>query len=254
MLLKTCLIALLASMSFAQQKRPAAIQNGPNFPRQQPQQVQRTVKKPVNSSPLRQGPSAANVMAQTPLGKRPAAVAGGRGCRPCESSSSEYWQQPEQPRCGDCNRINVLPDAGFYSFPYAGSNTFSPRSFYICTDKTLFLSVTNCFMQGDYFEVFDNGQPILITNEGNNFPGFPNTLIEPVNDPSTCLASLDFNHGSAVLNPGTHLLTILVGASWYSGGAGFLRVDTACLINGVMQPCCMADGEDGKSCPQFIVA
>jgi len=62
------------------------------------------------------------------------------------------------------------------------------------------------------------------------------------------------NHGSAVLNPGTHLITILVGASWYTGGAGFLRVDTACLINGLMQPCCMAEDETGAACPKFIVA
>jgi hypothetical protein len=255
MMIKACLLAVLLGLGFGQQQQKGRqpIQNGPNFARQQNVQRAQTQKKPANA--VRQGPNALNAVSQVNLaGKRPAAVQG-RGCRCSSSSSSSCFQPPPNPCHGECNRINVIPDAGFYSFSYAGSNTFSPRSFYICTDKTLFLSVTNCFLQGDYFEVFDNGQPILITDEGNNFPGFPSgNVTEPVNDPSTCLASLDFNHGWAVLNPGTHLLTVLVGASWYSGGAGFLRVDTACLIAGQMQPCCMGDGQNGASCPQFIVA
>lgn len=253
MLIKSCLLAVLASLSLAEPQGRQQGNNGVNFGRQQQQQVQRNPqqqKKPAGL-PGRQGTNAATAVQQANLtGKRPQ----GQGCRACSSSSSSYYVPPPQPCHGECNRINVMPDAGFYSFAYAGSNTFSPRSFYVCTDKTLFLSVTNCFLAGDYFEVFDNGQPILITDEGNNFPGFPANITEPVNDPSTCLGSLAFNHGSAVLNPGTHLLTVLVGASWYSGGAGFLRVDTACLIGGVMMPCCMGDGDNGASCPQFIVA
>lgn len=268
MMLKSCLVAVLAALSLAGAEgtvEKAAPRNGPAFNGKAPAHSNAPASNRVpvnNNAPGRRAqqakPSAANLVRNSPLAdKRPGAVQGAGCRRRCDSSSSSSHYQPSPilTPCGsDCNRIAVIPDAGFYSFPYAGSNTFSPRSFYICTDKTLFLSVTNCFLQGDYFEVFDNGQPILITDEGNNFPGFPQGVNSPVNDPSTCLASLDFNHGSAVLNPGTHLLTILVGASWYTGGAGFLRVDSACLINGQMQPCCMADGNNGESCPQFIVA
>ncbi len=253
-MLRGCLAAILMALTFGAEQTEKAVagRNGPTFVNGGAiQRSPANAKKPAALT--RNGPGAAAVVANVPLvGKRPA---GGRTCKPCESSSSSHYIPPPNPCHGECNRINVLPDAGFYSFPYAGSNTFSPRSFYICTDKTLFLSVTNCFCQGDYFQVFDNGQPILITDEGQDFPGFPPSAgCVPVNDPSTCLSSAAFNHGSAVLNPGTHLLTVLVGASWYTGGAGFLRVDTACLINGVMQPCCMGDGQNGASCPQFIVA
>lgn len=256
-MLKTCLISMLAAMALAQggaeqateKARQRPVTNGPNMA---------GIKRPQAGNAVSRF-SPTNAQQQGLQGKRPQG-----GCKPCcdSSSSTSHWQQPANPCQGDCNRVNVMPDAGFYSFPYAGSNTFSPRSFYICTDKTLILSVTNCFCQGDYFEVFDNGQPILLTLDGqqsaqyppNYTPGLPVTGCVPVNDPSTCLASPYFNHGSAVLNPGTHLITILVGASWYTGGAGFLRVDTACLINGLMQPCCMAEDETGAACPKFIVA
>lgn len=180
--------------------------------------------------------------------KRPAAVQR----RQCSSSSSSSHYQPPAPPChGTCDRISAIPDTGFYSFSYAGANTWVPRSFYVCNSEPVRLSITGCFCVGDYFEVFDNCVPVIIAKPDSGFPVFPTTTpCVPVNDPAVCAADGAFAHGFYDLKPGTHNITIYTGASLYGGGAGFIRLDTLCAFSTGTLPCCSATG----SCPQFIVA
>lgn len=224
-------------------------------------------KKPAAKPQPRRGNAVAqnggNIVRKNPvqaLGRNPATALkrpvgvqqGGRHQQPCsESSSSSHYVPPAPPCHGDCNRINAIPDTGFYSFSYAGANTWVPRTFHVCNQEPVRLFITGCFCLGDYFEVFDNCVPVIIAKPDNGFPLFPTTVpCVPVNDPAACAADGAFAHGYYDLKPGTHNITIYTGASMYGGGAGFIRLDTLCAFSSGTMPCCSATG----SCPNFIVA
>jgi len=81
------------------------------------------------------------------------------------------------------------------------------------------LSVTDAFLQGDIFDVFDFGSLILSTSvvapDGGNDIGA---------DPFGGFASALFSSGTVGLAPGAHELTIQVTTSPFGGGAGYFRV------------------------------
>ncbi len=81
------------------------------------------------------------------------------------------------------------------------------------------LSVTDAFLQGDQFNVFDFGALILSTSvvavDGSNAIGA---------DPFAGFASALFSSGTVGLAPGAHELTIQVSVSPFGGGAGYFRV------------------------------
>ena len=253
MMMRSNVFSLLIAVMLAVVSAEVAVEKG-NF------------KRPAGKPQQRQGNALAqnggNIVRRQPVGqerqalgrnpqnivKRPAAVQ--RRCSSSSSSSSHY--QPPAPPChGSCNRINAVPDTGFYSFSYAGANTWVPRTFSVCNSEPVRLFITGCFCLGDYFEVFDNCVPVIIAKPDNGFPlSPPTTPCVPVNDPAACAADGTFAHGYYDLKPGTHNITIYTGASMYGGGAGFIRLDTLCAFSSGTMPCCAATG----SCPQFIVA
>lgn len=82
------------------------------------------------------------------------------------------------------------------------------------------LTVTDAFMSGDAFEIFDNavsiGSTPLVTHG-----------ISGSSDPAVTSLSPDFSHGIFLLGAGGHSITIKLIDAWGASGAGYFRVDSA---------------------------
>jgi hypothetical protein len=81
------------------------------------------------------------------------------------------------------------------------------------------LRITDAFIRGDSFTVFDFGNPVLTTPYKE--PG----SISECADPDVCYGLSGFSFGSLVLISGAHSLTIQVVNSPYNSGAAFFRID-----------------------------
>jgi hypothetical protein len=94
------------------------------------------------------------------------------------------------------------------------------------------LFVTDAFLSGDIFEVFDFGVSVGTTS-------FASTGATTCgSDPVDCYADANFSSGSFLLGAGDHSLTFSMVASPYGGGAAFFRVDS--IIAGVPEPSALA--------------
>jgi hypothetical protein len=80
------------------------------------------------------------------------------------------------------------------------------------------LQVTDAFLVGDRFEIFDS----LVSKGQTSIPG---TGLSCGSDPDPCFASVNSNsHGSFTMAPGAHSITIRPTASPSGGGAAYFRV------------------------------
>jgi hypothetical protein len=90
-------------------------------------------------------------------------------------------------------------------------------------DGAALFRITDAFMKGDTYAVYDNGveKPILETPGVAEFsmflPGFDN--------PEFCYEDPSFSHGAIVLAPGEHSLTIQVLYSPFGYGDAYFRID-----------------------------
>jgi hypothetical protein len=89
------------------------------------------------------------------------------------------------------------------------------------------LRITDAFIRGDNFTVFDFGIPVLTT------PYKENGSNSECADPDVCYGFSGFSFGSLALTPGNHSLMIQVVESPYGNGAAFFRIDR---IIGVSEP------------------
>lgn len=154
----------------------------------------------------------------------------------------------------------VKSDAGWYSFAYGKANQPAYRSFGVYNQNVVLLTVTACFCPGNFFSVYDNGQPILMTNVDTppSVIKSPAAIVQggcvPVTNPNLCIEEPDtFSQGTVILLPGKHNLTIVANQSPWGGGTAFLRVDSACPTpHNAVEPvaCCLSTG----TCSQQIVA
>jgi YVTN family beta-propeller protein len=80
------------------------------------------------------------------------------------------------------------------------------------------LTVTDAFTSGDRFEVFDFGGSLGLTSA-------PLPLGDCEDDPVVCLADPSISHGSFLLAPGAHSLTITPTAAPNGTGTGYLQVE-----------------------------
>ncbi len=165
------------------------------------------------------------------------------------------------------NRLSVnaqatLPvriDAGWYSFAYGRPGTLAYRTFGINNGQVVQLEVIGCFCPGNFFSVFDNGQPIIVTRADEPVK-IANTPYDAVDcDPNTtnpnecALDRQHFGYGIALLLPGSHNISIVVSETPYLGGTAFLRVDTICTTPEDVfspKPCCLIT----DTCSTSIVA
>jgi len=82
------------------------------------------------------------------------------------------------------------------------------------------ITVTDAFLRGDQFEVFDGGTSIGTTSA-------PATTGACGDDPDPCLADPQVSHGSFNVGPGPHSIKIVARASPFGTGAAYFRIDPA---------------------------
>lgn len=79
------------------------------------------------------------------------------------------------------------------------------------------LTVTDAFLSGDRFEIFDFGISLGLTS-------LPTPGSDCGDDPIPCLADAAISHAVFLLASGDHSLTIVPTLSPFGGGSGYLRV------------------------------
>jgi hypothetical protein len=80
-----------------------------------------------------------------------------------------------------------------------------------------FLTVTDAFVAGDRFQVFDFGVSLGLTS-------LPSGNTDCGDDPVPCLATAGISHGTFSLGAGNHQITITPILAPSGGGAGYLQV------------------------------
>lgn len=82
------------------------------------------------------------------------------------------------------------------------------------------ITVTDAFLRGDQFDIFDNGNPIGTTSA-------PATTGSCGDNPDPCLADPQVSHGVFSVGAGAHSITIKAKASPFGAGAAYFRIDQA---------------------------
>lgn len=175
-----------------------------------------------------------------------------------EQSNFNGFQPVEKGNRVSVNMAASMPvrvDAGWYSFAYGKPGTVAYRSFMVKNGQVVQLEVIGCFCPYNYFSVFDNGQPIIVTAVNGTLTPEEDYVCDPnVTDPNLCAADRNtFSFGIGLLLPGTHNITVVVRDTPYLGGTAFLRADTVCTSPEdafAPKPCCFMTG----TCSTSIVA
>lgn len=152
--------------------------------------------------------------------------------------------------------VRVGVDNGYYAFTYGNANTFAFQSFIVESRHLTILSVSDCFLPGDIFQIYDNGQYMMVTDICADGPVAKPTPDQLTPCPGECFSSSKFCKNWGYLLPGWHNITIAVLRSASTAGAGYLRVDTTCqpdvndCIDSYPKPCCQMSGH--QDCSQNI--
>lgn len=113
--------------------------------------------------------------------------------------------------------------AGGFCIPSSGTPTTpldAPPWTFVTPVQGGLLTVTDAFLAGDRFEVFDFGVSIGLTS-------LPTGSDDCGDDPVPCLSAAGVSSGSFVLTPGNHSLTLTPTLAPDDGGSGYLRVDAS---------------------------
>jgi len=132
----------------------------------------------------------------------------------------------------------VVNDPKWYEFGFGGSGTFavdgsstSPSSggnsqpassppWTFTSGGSVNFTVTDAFSKGDSFSVFDFG--VLV----GSTPFVPSGG-GATDDPAVAVLDPTYSHGSFLLSPGSHSITIRADNSPFGGGAAYFRADAA---------------------------
>jgi len=113
-------------------------------------------------------------------------------------------------------------DGGWQEFFFGGVGSFNDEGPWTFSSATpTILTVTDAFLDGDQFNVYDNAALLGATS----VPVNDGTQVN--DDPDAAFASPKFSHGQWFLVAGNHSITIEAILSPYGSGAGYLRADTA---------------------------
>jgi hypothetical protein len=110
-----------------------------------------------------------------------------------------------------------------FDWGFVGEGQPIEEPFTFSSSAPVVVKVTDVLCRGDQFEVFDFGVSIGTT------PAVPvqECDTEPfVGDPDVAFEDPSFSHGSFVLGPGSHSITIVVIADPFGFGSGYIRVDS----------------------------
>jgi len=116
------------------------------------------------------------------------ADAGGPGCAPSSAANSVFGSLPPWT----------------FNAPSGGAN----------------LTVSDAFLRGDQFEIFDFGTSIGSTS-------VPSTTGACGDNPDICVADPGVSHGVFPMAAGAHSITIKAKASPFGAGAAYFRIDAA---------------------------
>ncbi len=117
--------------------------------------------------------------------------------------------------CGSA-RADTLTLNSWQVFDFGGVGTTSgPFTF----SGPALLEVTDAFVPGDQFEVFDNG---VLLGETST----PTFALINVSDPDSAFGNPDFSSGSWALGDGPHSITIETIASLTGGGEAYIQADS----------------------------
>lgn len=117
--------------------------------------------------------------------------------------------------------------AGAFCIPSSGTPTEfldAPPWTFAASAAGATLTVTDAFLSGDQFELFDFGASIGLTS-----PPAAAALVDCGDDPEICLATAGMSSGSFVFAAGPHSITLIPVLSPEGGGAGYLRVTGAAI-------------------------
>ncbi len=145
---------------------------------------------------------------------------------------------------GAVPKVAVSPDGAWNEFSFATAGAFAKGCFpadpmgagcvpsssgnshfvgappwtFVAPSDGATLTVTDAFLKGDTFEVYDNGNLIGSTSAvaANGNCG---------SDPVPCLADPTVSHAVFDLGPGAHSITIKALASPFQSGAAYFRID-----------------------------
>lgn len=96
------------------------------------------------------------------------------------------------------------------------------------------LIVTDAFLMGDQFEIFDSGVSIGATS-------IPTSFGDCLDDPDPCVADPLASHSFFLLAPGSHQITIRLLASPFNAGAAYFRIEPSAMDFYSVMPCRVVD-------------
>jgi hypothetical protein len=124
-----------------------------------------------------------------------------------------FPQGSDQAATGSCSSPSCEPVEGT-NYIEVGDSPWT-----LSLSGSAMLRITDAFLRGDSFAVYDKGQLRLTT---------PTVNLEDTcgMDPESCYGLVDVSWGSFILSPGEHSLTIrTVDSPYQEGGAAYFRID-----------------------------
>ena len=129
----------------------------------------------------------------------------------------------------------ITLDAGtwkYFDFFDIGQPTIPPSFEFTSPTTGDLLKVTDAFLQGDTFQVFDFGQ-LLGETSPVSINGNP---LDYTSDPDTAFADLNYSRGVFFLTSGNHSITITPIKSPFEDGRGYVRRDPAPIPTPALLP------------------
>ena len=115
------------------------------------------------------------------------------------------------------------PEWTLFDFGFLGEGQPIEEPFSFSSSTPVVVKVTDVLCRGDQYEVFEFGVSIGTTAA----VPVQECGTEPfVGDPAVAFEDPSFSHGSFVLSPGSHSITIVVIADPFGHGSGYVRVDS----------------------------
>lgn len=123
--------------------------------------------------------------------------------------------------------VKLRPNVGYYAFNFGRAGRPVRDAFILHAEKSVILSVIDCYCTGDAFDVFDCRRFIGRTEGRFDGDGNCNRFSE---NPTTCYNSDDWSILYTPLKKGKHNITIVPYDSPYKKGTGFIRADNLCPL------------------------
>ena len=117
---------------------------------------------------------------------------------------------------------DVLPESTWASFFFGGSGSIATPDFtFVSAAPGDVLTVTDAYLKGDVFDVYDFGTLIGSTSM------VPASTSNTTTDPDVALADPTYSHGMFALGVGAHDISLITSVSPFGGGGAYLRRDPA---------------------------